>query len=693
MTDYRFSSERPGKKLRLGLGTIVPYTAASLVPLPSVLSTWTEPSYTAQTQEYARTRIPIFVQNLDRVEAESQRIDAELRNRSAAGSIVGAGEQAVVVMPVTGACPPNGPLAYVYDDLFNAAQANLRVLGNEKPPRYSPVDVIARWSNLIDWNVSILRRASNIDGRYMMPETFDRAAEVYRPASWGSRRGGTTQTLHTQQGGFGPGETPVYRDGYPYPHNGEQEAIPQSLRDSNDAMDRTLRSALRLVRPVTIPSESCLYNPTSTCVPFYRADVPMNGVLLGALPDVGIARSRLFPLRRSMPGMPLLNQLFFTTLDQINSGWIRYGSPVDPWRVNGGAWEHLSTIWKRFPREGETDPVTGFVAARDAQGNVMTGWMYWNPNYALTSMQNTAREWARVSLPTLISEAIAWYIFNHNVWYAEKLGFTVEQLRAQQRALTSAGLDRTSGPIVSITGAVGSAVNPAIGVVIGIINAIGKELLLSFINIAPDIPKPLFLRIPDPAACEGRPEDQAGASLCPAGTTGVYPRCVPIPSGGGSSSEGGISLPIVAGASIAALLLLWAAKKKQGGLGEYDEDDLPSVSEEEAIQDAERVLMYSKWYKEPRNSQDARKGRVRFERSSSGDSSIVIDELFNCSDLNATIDDLHLAGDELEEVYAESDDPSQIEKYMDKISRRTSLVRRLARANGCTTINGLKRTK
>lgn len=252
---------------------------------------------------------------------------------------------------------------------------------------------------------------------------------------------------------------------------------------------------------------------------------------------------RLFPVRRTMStfGLKWLEQLFFPTPQQVSSGWVRFGSKSNA--IPTSAWKDLGFAFVKNPNPGQTNPYTGWG------NNGGTGeWFFSHPTAQLGVIQTRAREWSRVSLSQIIADALSWYVYNHNVWYAEKLNLTVEELRAQQRALASAGLDRTSGPIVGVVGAVGSAINPAIGVVVGIINAIGKELLLSFINVSPDIPKPLFLRIPDPEVCEGRPEEQIDTD---SGS-----------SDDGTDEEEGISPLAVAGASALALLLLWAAKRQ-----------------------------------------------------------------------------------------------------------------------------------
>lgn len=529
MTDYRFSSGR-GRNVRVNFGALVPYTTAVLTPLPSTLGTWTEPFYTAQDEAYAARRIPVFVQNLNRIETESQRIDTELRNRSAAGTVVGSGEQAVIVMPVTGACPANGPLAYAYEDLFTAAQANLAALGREKPPRYSPFNVIERWAKLIALNIDLLFIASNIHPRYRFPDA--------QPRSWmtpdtidGSRR-----TIHV------PNET---KEGYPYPqYNGQRNmALPQSAIDTMYGMEVGLRSALRLSTDPSIsnfiPPESCVLRgecprPSNTYHRFLTASL-VNAAFRtyeGANHLLSAPTVQLF--RDDYRSVDHYRKSFEPTPDELRTGQVYSGSSSTGY---GGAWTTLSTVFLPIPS-----------GARDANGQPYTGKYYWNPISALLFDQSLARDLSRVSLPRFIAESVGWYVYNHNVWYAEKLNLTVEELLAQQRALASAGLDRTSGPIVGVVGAVGSAINPAIGVVVGIINSIGKELLLSFINVSPDLPKPLFLRISDPNVCEGRPEEQIDTD---SGS-----------SDDGGTDEEGISPLAVAGASALALLLLWAAQRR-----------------------------------------------------------------------------------------------------------------------------------
>jgi hypothetical protein len=432
-------------------------------------------------------------------------------------------------------------------------------------------------------------------------------------------------------------------------------------------------------------------NAYAECAPanMARYDRPAFGFIFAPL-TVGITEARLYPQEASITPMGIenLNSSFFTSVDQINRGAVRFGSPRGAQGI-GGAWDkpYSPIFFPSFP--GET--LRDFDRGRDIP---YTGFRVSNPLAVLDYFQRMAMTFSRVSLQQIVAEAIGFYVFNHNVWYADKLGLTVEQLREQQRAVASAGLDRTSAPILGVVGAVGSAVNPAIGLVVGIVNAIGKELLLNFIQIRPDTPKPLFLRVPNPNVCEGRPETQAGASLCPPGTTGVFPQCVPIPTPPTPPEDEGSSFPIVpVAAAIAVAVVLFAASRKKSKLGEYDDEA------EEYIWTAKDSLERSRWYKKPRAEDDTRKGSVRFDRipakpgEKHGTPIIIIDESFDCKDLNDTIDDLKFAMDDLDEVQQSDDENGTDYAYALwwKLDRQIERVRRLARANGCTTISGLRR--
>jgi hypothetical protein len=146
-------------------------------------------------------------------------------------------------------------------------------------------------------------------------------------------------------------------------------------------------------------------------------------------------------------------------------------------------------------------------------------------------------------------------------------------------------------------------------------------------------------------------------------------------------------------AAIAVAVVLFAASRKKSKLGEYDDEA------EEYIWTAKDSLERSRWYKKPRAEDDTRKGSVRFDRipakpgEKHGTPIIIIDESFDCKDLNDTIDDLKFAMDDLDEVQQSDDENGTDYAYALwwKLDRQIERVRRLARANGCTTISGLRR--
>lgn len=534
VTDYRFSSERPGRVLRARFGAMSSWRNVTTTAPPNILAEWTEPDYSLQNEAYAARRIPTFARNLDAIETSTVGIDRDITARNSSGTIQGSGEQAVMVMPVSGACPANGPLAYVYEDLFAAAQANLASLGREKPPRYSPFELIERWARLIAWNIDLMFVASNIYPMFRFPDA--------QPRTWSTNTtGGTTRTLRF------PNET---KDGHPYPsfNGGWGMQVPQSTLDTKLGIESNLRAALRLSSDPMIANyiapESCLMGgacprPLNTYHQLITTSMAASAFRRYSGSD-HLTSVRPGQLRRDdYRSVDYLRKSFEPTTDELRTGAVYSGSSSTGY---GGAWQTLQTVFMKA-----------------APGATFSK-LYWSPVSSLIFDQSMAQDFSRVSLPVFIAEAIGWYVFNHNVWYAEKLNLTPEQLRAQQRAVASAGLDRTVSPILGVMAVVGSAVNPLVGVVVGILNAIGKELLLNFIQISPDTPKPLFLRVPDPAVCEGRPEEQAGRSLCPEGTTGAYPNCVPVAPPDVEERSGLPLVPIAAAAAVG--IVLFAMRNK-----------------------------------------------------------------------------------------------------------------------------------
>lgn len=474
-----------------------------------------EPAYAAQGETYATSRLPLWLARLDRVAAETSRIESALASRTEGARVAGSGESAVLVMPVPGGrCPVGGPLAYAYADLFQAAQANLRELAEEKPPRFTEWSQIERWYRLIADNIDLLLTASNIYPLFRFPE----AVRV----RGGSSRDefGARETLRTSVG-------EAVREGRPYPSvSGWGMAAPQSVLDLEEGLLRNERMINRLPGNPMIstgtPSEECFFGgscPRDFSTYHRRLDSPLRDVFrrYESSDHVRSRRSGISDFARST-----YQSMFAPSTEQLSTGRV-YFSP-------GGFsnfWQSMGSVFL---------PAIGSVGGRP-----ITGRRYAYPINDLTLAQFTAREFSQISLSKMLTDAIGFYVFNHNVWYAEKLGLTPDQIRSMQRVASEAGLDAAVAPVLGLTGAVGALINPLIAIIVPLLNTVGKELLNAFIRFPTDLPKPLFLRVPDPTVCTGRPEEQAGSTLCPEGTTGVYPNCTSVlgPDGGTTSCPPG----------------------------------------------------------------------------------------------------------------------------------------------------------
>lgn len=127
--------------------------------------------------------------------------------------------------------------------------------------------------------------------------------------------------------------------------------------------------------------------------------------------------------------------------------------------------------------------------------------------------------------------------------------------------------------------------------------------------------------------------------------------------------------------------LALGARKMSRALGDIDDD-------EEAIWQARESYDRSKWVIR-KSADDKRKGKFRLEYDETGHTaSYIFDELFDCDDLNATIDDLQEASDLLADASADSDNPGKLNRTIRQVDSRISTIRRLAKLNGCEYISG-----
>lgn len=197
------------------------------------------------------------------------------------------------------------------------------------------------------------------------------------------------------------------------------------------------------------------------------------------------------------------------------------------------------------------------------------GLRYWFPHLYLAHYRLVARVYSSLDLNTVITNAFAFYAFNHNVHYAGKLGLTNEQVRSMQTAAMAA----TAGTGGGLVSGVVSAINPIAGVVAAALSAL-LVLLIQAVGAATgdvyESPFSLNRRVPR-VGCETGGSGGGGSGGTPGGGTPVpydptFTTEPPadddqIDDGRRVNVESGVS-PLAVGAALAACLLLLSAVKK-----------------------------------------------------------------------------------------------------------------------------------
>ena len=91
------------------------------------------------------------------------------------------------LMPLTRApCPPDGAAAYIWEDVWNGAKANLAALSATPPTRYTSASAVLTWTAYIRWNWALLADATNVRPMFLFPSDYEAAhAAVYIEASTG----------------------------------------------------------------------------------------------------------------------------------------------------------------------------------------------------------------------------------------------------------------------------------------------------------------------------------------------------------------------------------------------------------------------------------------------------------------------------------------------------------------------------
>lgn len=432
---------------------------------------------------------------------------ADVKRRYVNPAITVRGKEPYAILefpPATnGECPRTGSFAYVYADIFERARRHLQILGDNPPPRWSNAVDVLEWQKLVSFNIQILIWATNIRPMFLFPTSTDPAtASGVDPsiAITANWRTANTATKRSFMGYDGSG-IPQFRDG------------------ARERWSHTISTGL-------------------TGVPNTTQIVPQSVLdLHEAMRVAGV------PVSRGDAG-------FLERRVQINHD----GGDYAPRRARFGAITRTAenTAARRMIAAAWATP----TAPHDPTGSrfFVTRWVeVWD---------QIALAFAAQNLDQMMLDAIGFYVFNHNVWYADRLGMTAQQVRDMQNAIMAA--QRAGHPVLgtirAATASIAGAINPVAGAVVGILQEVG-EALMTWVYDAfeADVPRPLFVRTPPLACREVELTIEEDTVAAPPGTVMLPPRRVdPTAVRPGSGSKGG-GAALAAGAAVLAFLF-WPRK-------------------------------------------------------------------------------------------------------------------------------------
>lgn len=461
--------------------------------------------------------------SLSSIEASTQAIEASLAQRESEGVLQEGGRagsragNTTIAMP---SCPPNGPLGFVYEDLFNQAKANLGALNSIFPSSGTPEEK-QLWVNLIARNRMVLRSASNIAKEYLFPagngaadatESVTNTMASPDKQGWPVAKGGGEPSAATVQA-LASLPFRIVQQIYVRDWNLYQTIKRVALRNASSALSAKLNSTDLTEQQVAM-------------IPY------------------------LTPYRDSNSALASLS---------------KFPPPEGTW-ISEGAWAENALFGEQKDVRvwTGTNEITGERSYRTDRRT-----LYSSSSMLMAAYRDIAREYSRLDLRTMLLESYSFYTFNALVYFADLLGLTPEQIREQQ---TSAVRARTAASTGTMT-AVATLANPIFGVIAGALAALVDQLVAAIGAADGNVfstPFSLFRRIPRadcPPLAENVIPDEITSGV-PAGTPGVSAPCTP-PCATGSTCVSGacqppsttqkkssIAGPVVVGASLLFLLSL-----------------------------------------------------------------------------------------------------------------------------------------
>lgn len=444
-------------------------------------------------------------------------------------------------------CPPGGALDYIDLPAIRTAQANLSSLAGMSLP--VSAEARRKYVALIWANIKLLKAAMNISDRFLFPT-------VVRPPidgspTWGDPQDYTTSATTTLWSLTGDGRwdaTEVQqrrKPGMPEPYfmadigGGDRlidgvwrgstyrGRLPQAALDLYSTLRREFLDQVAAEMPEKVAASLTRAYQTWTeerssrsCIPPLQAwCASVTEEYLQAHPDASISWGKDFP---------------WALADSASSDAL--------WASNG-----IYTVFTGADASGSTNPY------------------FYNIPLQLRLFQSLAAIFSRLNVAQTIADAVGFYTFNHNVFFADILGKSADQVRADQQAAMQLRLasNEVNAAITGTTAAVlTAAVGPVVAGIYLLLNQAGNFFLGWLIGgaLQPAMPYPLFLRV-SPEGCPILPPEPSPSSgpcspPCATGSACVSGTCRPS----ATTDKPSIAGPVVTGAALLFLFSLFRGR-------------------------------------------------------------------------------------------------------------------------------------
>lgn len=446
-------------------------------------------------------------------------------------------------LPASG-CPPTGILDLSWGDIFARCTANLAALAASKPPRWtSGVDVV-RWMRAVQWNVVLLRDATNIRPVFLWPNAIppwrNSPGEQGVPPDAEQRRGSSTTLYTTLDDGS-------LIEGLPYPcGSGFGCGAPASVQ----ALTRTL-----------LPTRT----DADGGVPGWRDG---DGVLHAALPGDGlwipapqVTTLDWLATGADPDGINLAGLFSFLNPQRVGNA---PGAVVDKPLTTGAG-----SDWARLT--GGAAPFFRLIDQYNRSGSFvkLPNSVYFWPGRVLDAYAAFAAAYAREVLADITMDSIGWYVFNHVEYWTNrgKIEMSVQTLDDLKRQSQDARLRGQLGMAVGSVRALTTLAIPVAGAIAGLLAEIGFTLLGEFIRLDTTGPQTLFVRS-YPAGCAGSMDVETLTSVRTSIATAAEAaarvaeaaRAARVPV---QSNVPTVPWALVGGGAVALLLLVALARRKK----------------------------------------------------------------------------------------------------------------------------------